>query len=105
PRRRAPPTDVRALPLHDALPISLSSAAMHRRHRYHACPFALEEKGSAIAFLLVRPHPTSPHAFVAFRRSRPPQSAHHLPTTNHQDRKSTRLNSSHVKNSYAVFCL
>src|SRR5690606_40111657 len=23
----------------------------------------------------------------------------------HQDRKSTRLNSSHVKNSYAVFCL
>src|SRR5690625_5394295 len=25
--------------------------------------------------------------------------------TNHQDRKSTRLNSSHVANSYAVFCL
>src|SRR5436309_12470408 len=23
----------------------------------------------------------------------------------HEDRKSTRLNSSHVKNSYAVFCL
>src|SRR5690606_40631840 len=28
---------------------------------------------------------------------------HHLPMD--QDRKSTRLNSSHVKSSYAVFCL
>src|SRR5690606_40209073 len=27
------------------------------------------------------------------------------PITPSQDRKSTRLNSSHVKNSYAVFCL
>src|SRR5690606_40223891 len=26
-------------------------------------------------------------------------------TTGHEDRKSTRLNSSHVKISYAVFCL
>src|SRR5690606_39936294 len=28
-----------------------------------------------------------------------------LASTGTQDRKSTRLNSSHVKNSYAVFCL
>src|SRR5436309_5903283 len=28
-----------------------------------------------------------------------------LLTTDHKDRKSTRLNSSHVKISYAVFCL
>src|SRR5207253_10427670 len=35
----------------------------------------------------------------AFRR---PQPAHDLPL---QDRKSTRLNSSHVAISYAVFCL
>src|SRR5690554_7220258 len=28
-----------------------------------------------------------------------------LPTTNFPDRKSTRLNSSHVRISYAVFCL
>src|SRR5690606_41674924 len=27
------------------------------------------------------------------------------PVPHHPDRKSTRLNSSHVKNSYAVFCL
>src|SRR5690606_40232749 len=29
----------------------------------------------------------------------------HLPTNERGDRKSTRLNSSHVKISYAVFCL
>src|SRR5690606_41888708 len=29
----------------------------------------------------------------------------HLPQRRRQDRKSTRLNSSHVKSSYAVFCL
>src|SRR6266704_4375023 len=27
------------------------------------------------------------------------------PTSRHRDRKSTRLNSSHVSKSYAVFCL
>src|SRR6266853_5184672 len=30
---------------------------------------------------------------------------HHLPCPWHQDRKSTRLNSSHSQISYAVFCL
>src|SRR5690606_41828944 len=29
----------------------------------------------------------------------------YFPQTGHKDRKSTRLNSSHVKISYAVFCL
>src|SRR5699024_12215964 len=29
----------------------------------------------------------------------------HEPLPSHEDRKSTRLNSSHVSNSYAVFCL
>src|SRR3989442_7252472 len=29
----------------------------------------------------------------------------HSPSRNHRDRKSTRLNSSHVRISYAVFCL
>src|SRR5690606_41655600 len=29
----------------------------------------------------------------------------HTPPCRHEDRKSTRLNSSHVKISYAVFCL
>src|SRR5207249_11213001 len=41
---------------------------------------------------------------------RPPPDAQHVDTSRHflgvgQDRKSTRLNSSHVSISYAVFCL
>src|SRR5207249_10893450 len=32
-------------------------------------------------------------------------TAHHVPLRVEQDRKSTRLNSSHVSISYAVFCL
>src|SRR5690606_41931812 len=43
------------------------------------------------------------------RRDRGQDQEHRLPLRNaercHQDRKSTRLNSSHVKISYAVFCL
>src|SRR5690606_41351982 len=35
----------------------------------------------------------------------PFERLHRIYTVNGQDRKSTRLNSSHVKISYAVFCL
>src|SRR5690554_8214713 len=35
----------------------------------------------------------------------PPTSCRRLPDRVRQDRKSTRLNSSHVRISYAVFCL
>src|SRR5690606_40857491 len=38
-------------------------------------------------------------------RSRPGQPGHGTGDRNRGDRKSTRLNSSHVKISYAVFCL
>src|SRR5690606_41892325 len=37
--------------------------------------------------------------------SRPACREKRLATSLRRDRKSTRLNSSHVKNSYAVFCL
>src|SRR2546426_2007832 len=37
------------------------------------------------------------------RRGR--RAGHHPPRHRHQDRKSTRLNSSHLVISYAVFCL
>src|SRR5690606_40755896 len=33
------------------------------------------------------------------------EASHHVALTEARDRKSTRLNSSHVKISYAVFCL
>src|SRR5690606_42145101 len=34
-----------------------------------------------------------------------PRCSWPMPPAKREDRKSTRLNSSHVKNSYAVFCL
>src|SRR5207302_6095487 len=45
---------------------------------------------------------------VAIRRERPERKVGAVPViaeVEHADRKSTRLNSSHVKISYAVFCL
>src|SRR5690606_40326760 len=71
-------------------------------------------------FLLIRRPPRSPlfPYTTLFRSRRPPHHALHQRTRaqHHQarrrdvghesaDRKSTRLNSSHVKISYAVFCL
>src|SRR5207302_10849183 len=48
--------------------------------------------------------PSSPICYRATRcRPRPPSPATSPPAT--QDRKSTRLNCSHVSISYAVFCL
>src|SRR5437870_10510483 len=69
-------------------------------------------------FLMLRPPPRStlfPYTTLfRSRRSRAPSSSAHAydvprrrscPTRRSTDRKSTRLNSSHVAISYAVFCL
>src|SRR5690606_40785365 len=50
------------------------------------------------------------HALRTYLEHQPPRPSPHQDAvepvrTRHQDRKSTRLNSSHVKISYAVFCL
>src|SRR5690606_39482239 len=42
---------------------------------------------------------------LRWRRAGPPFVRRGGPTRREGDRKSTRLNSSHVKSSYAVFCL
>src|SRR5207302_8669750 len=80
-----PPTELFTLSLHDALPIWARLA---------------ELRALALALPPLRP-PVRPKATAAgFLRSLPaPLSVANL------DRKSTRLNSSHVKISYAVFCL
>src|SRR5690606_41862040 len=89
------PTETYTLSLHDALPIFvnavnkevvriLSSAEMKER---------MLTQGAT-------PKPTTPEAFDAFIRSEVKKFAPVI-----IDRKSTRLNSSHVKISYAVFCL
>src|SRR5690554_7583130 len=68
-------TEIYTLSLHDALPISV--ALLHRRHhRYRGGRFGRHQ----------------PDVAELVRRRGP-------------DRKSTRLNSSHVRISYAVFCL
>src|SRR5690606_39679786 len=96
-----PSAQTSTLPLHDALPI-------YRRQRFlpglgapGAAPDRTEETQLGTGQL---PHGTprlpAPGKLV---RPVPP----HLRTlrTHLEDRKSTRLNSSHVKISYAVFCL
>src|SRR5690606_42011254 len=73
-------TALYTLSLHDALPISLAAAGVTRRRK---CPRSLVAAGGKRAESLI----------TAVR------------ACDFQDRKSTRLNSSHVKISYAVFCL
>src|SRR5690606_41758114 len=94
------PTSLYALSLHDALPIFPPRLRPRRAHRQPRRP----PRGLAAPRRLAR-------------RARPllPRLTHAPPIakiarlyrfrTQQQDRKSTRLNSSHVKISYAVFCL
>src|SRR5690606_41276040 len=94
--------DVSPLSLHDALPIFAGSALA-------------VEQCCQVKFPLTRssPRPCSraPVRCVPRRNPRsaggPPVESRHgrCERDEHEDRKSTRLNSSHVKISYAVFCL
>src|SRR5690349_25021242 len=75
-------TEIYTLSLHDALPIC----------RGRSPPRARADRGSRI--------PNAPRA-ANRRASRPGARV----AASGRDRKSTRLNSSHVEISYAVFCL
>src|SRR2546430_8819917 len=80
-------TEIYTLSLHDALPISLGRAAAPRaRHR----SLVADRNGLAGGSELCRPGDASGQAGLVREA---------------QDRKSTRLNSSHSQISYAVFCL
>src|SRR5437870_6115412 len=72
-----PPTPIHPLSLHDALPIC---------HAWH-CPVSRGYRAS-LPVTLLRYHHWQSTLLLCGR-----------------DRKSTRLNSSHVASSYAVFCL
>src|SRR5690606_39590529 len=91
-------TETHTLPLHDALPISSGPSA----HRWVT---ASAVSGSTSA---QEPSGSMTRTPSVVSISRPcaasTTSRMTLPLTA-QDRKSTRLNSSHVKISYAVFCL
>src|SRR5690606_41531945 len=75
------PTEIYTLSLHDALPISMRPRDA-RRTRTRS--------------------PTATPTSSRRHWSGPARTRHVSPS---RDRKSTRLNSSHVKISYAVFCL
>src|SRR5690606_39801179 len=88
-------TPIYTLSLHDALPIYRDGRAARASARAHA-------RGAAP--VAVRSAALRPEAFGRRVRALPlgePVCRKVLP----EDRKSTRLNSSHVKISYAVFCL
>src|SRR5207302_2740247 len=86
-----PPTKIYTLSLHDALPIS--------SRRWRDCWATGTGRSPRRTMQPARRCPPSPGAPAtapaAQNRSPAPRG----------DRKSTRLNSSHVKISYAVFCL
>src|SRR5207302_9987076 len=102
---RTPPTPIYTLSLHDALPIldpvledpriEASDSGCQfdvRRGLPHGLDVRTREED------LVAPH-------LDLRLSHDPSLARELlPEEILEDRKSTRLNSSHVKISYAVFC-
>src|SRR5438045_5986536 len=82
-----PPPEIYTLSLHDALPISADrfeaeSRAFHEALRDAYRQLALDEPNRCVVIDATQPKPA-----VA------------------EDRKSTRLNSSHLGISYAVFCL
>src|SRR5207249_11541230 len=85
-----PPPEIYTLSLHDALPISQDSATATRRGRRNR----LTSRWCGHAFAVF----VRAGALLRRRRVRPSQARR-------RDRKSTRLNSSHVSISYAVFCL
>src|SRR5204862_7294262 len=84
-------TPIYPLSLHDALPISISPVA--RRERAGAST----RRAAGCAW--------SPRSSRTARTSRASPPHDWILARSIADRKSTRLNSSHVEISYAVFCL
>src|SRR5690606_39414033 len=92
------PSEIYTLSLHDALPICLNCSNSVGCARFHRMVSAWKSGCSVGQVSLARPSGT-PIAWIRLHR------LSNMPTMSGSDRKSTRLNSSHVKISYAVFCL
>src|SRR5690606_40575786 len=93
-------TQIYTLSLHDALPISFSrcfSFAMRMAHAACSTAFTPSHGGQKPMVCTFARLTLRPGRAPCPRRPPAPLAA--------GDRKSTRLNSSHVKISYAVFCL
>src|SRR5699024_12448633 len=93
--QHASPSSISSLSLHDALPIYTAVGAITRLQDMGVEPFLLSSSLTGVmAQRLVR--------------TLCPDCRQPAPATDEEkrlDRKSTRLNSSHVSISYAVFCL
>src|SRR5207253_8539893 len=85
------------LSLHDALPICFYPS------RSAIIDFSLEQEGKVIRDGVIQP--TELPAVERLLRDKIFSAVPYSKFTNEIDRKSTRLNSSHVAISYAVFCL
>src|SRR5690606_39531743 len=91
-------------PLHPSVvqqrPPSCASHTSLRQRDLHSLPTrrSSDLMATRLARYTLRSVPSSPVARMVLRCASP-HAARNV------DRKSTRLNSSHVKNSYAVFCL
>src|SRR5690606_42085419 len=91
------PTDLYTLSLHDALPILFEYATLHLHDTFGRAAECVREALQ----LGIR----SFDGAVSGIGGCPYASKDGKRAPGNIDRKSTRLNSSHVKNSYAVFCL
>src|SRR5207253_11260382 len=94
PHNTPPPTDTYTLSLHDALPISRRIVSLLRDLRDQGRQASDHRLHRALALGELLQGHRAP-------RLRPMA----LQKFSQRDRKSTRLNSSHVAISYAVFCL
>src|SRR5690606_41907398 len=94
-------TEIYTLSLHDALPIYKddSGIGFSFRNVLHKAKY-LDENLAVFEVFLSNKEKLQSH-FDAFF----PDLQRHVAKVHAGDRKSTRLNSSHVKISYAVFCL
>src|SRR5690606_41954220 len=91
-----PPPDIYPLSLHDALPIYWSVAASIALALCHSA----KDRAVDDAYVVAKNHGELADLRATLGKLTAPELVGVL-----RDRKSTRLNSSHVKISYAVFCL
>src|SRR5690606_41489393 len=103
--RRRSTTRTPSPPLHDALPILAVLLEPGLVVRHEREPLDLPQEPD-VAIRRVQPEPHPPERIGAVGVVAPVvvERAHPGPLGPQQDRKSTRLNSSHLKISYAVFC-
>src|SRR5699024_12133264 len=98
------PTALHPLSLHDALPISQGrSLATDQSSRRPCCLLVGIRKSSMAASIAMEPSVINSRNAKCSKTK--PRSIHIDAAKRKTDRKSTRLNSSHVSISYAVFCL